>query len=162
MAVAAAGYEEYIPLMLSFRRLALPASILALAAAQAAAGQRAAIAGPVQVEVLRVIDGDTFLAEAHVWPGHDVTVRIRIRGVDAPEIRSRCRPEKAAALRAREALAHLLRSGHASISAISGGKYYGRVLADVRTSEGIDVGPYMIGAALARAYAGGPRSASAC
>src|SRR5262245_48856132 len=34
------------------------------------------------VEILRVIDGDTFLAQVHVWPGIDITTKVRLRGID--------------------------------------------------------------------------------
>jgi endonuclease YncB( thermonuclease family) len=37
------------------------------------------------VEVLRVLDGDTFEARLHLWPGLEVTTWMRLRGIDAPE-----------------------------------------------------------------------------
>ncbi len=37
-------------------------------------------------QVLHVIDGDTFEARVHLWQGLDITTRIRLRGVDAPEL----------------------------------------------------------------------------
>ncbi|WP_048644819.1 thermonuclease family protein [Nitratireductor soli] len=146
----------------SNRLVCLVLAVVTAGAEPAAAGRRETIAGPVEARVLKVIDGDTFLAEALVWPGQIITINVRVRGVDAPEMRSRCRAEKIAALQARDALESLLRSGHVSISAISGGKYYGRVLADVRSSEGIDVSAHLLGATLVRAYAGGRRVPFAC
>jgi hypothetical protein len=68
-------------------------------------------AGPVEARVISVLDGDTFLAEARVWPGHTVRVNIRIRGIDAPEKRARCTAERAAAQAAREALHALIGEG---------------------------------------------------
>ena len=44
-------------------------------------------------EALRVLDGDTFEARVRVWPGFDVTTRVRLRGIDAPEMRARCRED---------------------------------------------------------------------
>ena len=67
--------------------------------------------GPVEAVVVEVLDGDTFLAEATVWPGHSVRVNVRIRGIDAPEMKARCDVERDAALRAREALASLFGDG---------------------------------------------------
>ena len=67
--------------------------------------------GPVEAIVVEVLDGDTFLAEAFVWPGHTVRVNVRIRGIDAPEMKARCDAERAAALKAREALASLFGEG---------------------------------------------------
>jgi len=112
--------------------------------------------GPVEVRVLSVLDGDTFRAEAHVWPGHYVTINVRIRGIDAPEMKSRCMLERDAALSARDALTRML-GGTASITNISGAKYYGRVLADVATVDGVTIADAMLGLALVRPYGGGRR-----
>jgi len=112
--------------------------------------------GPVRAKVLEVLDGDTFFAEALVWPGHTVRVNVRIRGIDTPEMRARCPAERLAATRARDALAELLRNDVA-ISNIGSAKYYGRVLADVTTEDGAAVAKAMIDRALARPYDGGSR-----
>ncbi len=113
--------------------------------------------GPVDAVVLDVLDGDTFLAEALVWPGHTVTVNVRIRGIDAPEMKARCEAERDAAHRARDALAGLFGAGPVAISNISGAKYYGRVLADVTTTDGRAVAPFLLGEKLVRPYGGGRR-----
>jgi hypothetical protein len=55
---------------------------------------RAAPAATHPAEVLRVIDGDTFEARVHVWPGLDITTKIRLRGIDAPELRAKCAAER--------------------------------------------------------------------
>jgi endonuclease YncB( thermonuclease family) len=132
----------------------LAAAILVCAAFAAAAE---IVSGPVEARVVRVIDGDTFVAEARIWPGQSVRVSVRIRGIDAPEMRSRCAAEKRAAARARGALATLLGDGLVLLSNIGGGKYYGRVLADVAVVDGRDVAPALIADAVARAYDGGRR-----
>ena len=113
--------------------------------------------GPVEARVLRVVDGDTFVAEALVWPGHAVRVSVRIRGIDAPEMRSRCAAEKRAARQARAALERLIGGSPVSVSNIGGGKYYGRVLADVANAGGQALGPALMAGALVRAYEGGRR-----
>jgi micrococcal nuclease len=115
--------------------------------------------GPVEAVVVEVLDGDTFLAEATVWPGHSVRVNVRIRGIDAPEMKARCDVERDAALRAREALASLFGEGAIAISNISGAKYYGRVLADVTTADGQGVASVLLGEKLVRPYGGGRREA---
>lgn len=121
------------------------------------ASAREVVAGPVSARILRVIDGDTFVADAHVWPGETIEVSIRIRGIDAPEIHSRCLAERAAAERARDRLVQLLGGDSVLIFNIGGGKYYGRVLADVKTSSGDDIGPALLSEALVRPYHGGHR-----
>lgn len=113
--------------------------------------------GPVDATVVKILDGDTFLADALVWPGHSVRVNIRIRGIDAPEMKARCDGEREAALRARDALSTLVGDGPVSISNIGGAKYYGRVLADVRTGDGREIAPILIDGKLVRSYSGGRR-----
>lgn len=115
------------------------------------------VRGPVEARVLRVIDGDTFMAEALVWPGHTVRVGVRIRGIDAPEMRTRCEAEKRAAMRARAALERLIGERPVTVSNIGGGKYYGRVLADVANADGEPIAPALLGLAVVRAYDGGAR-----
>ena len=136
--------------------------VLLGAAAFALAGKPASAAklfhGPVEATVLEVLDGDTFLAEALVWPGHAVRVNVRIRGIDAPEMKARCRAERAAAERARDALAVLFGDGPVAISNIAGAKYYGRVLADVTTADGQGVASVLLGEELVRPYGGGRRA----
>ena len=138
----------------------VPTRLLVLLLMLGAAGPASAelLAGPVEATVLRVIDGDTFVAEARVWPGHSVRVSVRIRGIDAPEMRSRCAAEKRAALRARAALERLIGDRPVSVSNIGGGKYYGRVLADVDDAEGRAIGPALMRLAVVRAYDGGRRA----
>ncbi len=108
--------------------------------------------------MVKVLDGDTFLADALVWPGQTVRVNIRLRGVDAPEMKARCDSERHAALRARQALVDLLGATPVSISNISGAKYYGRVLADVTTADGSGVAGRLPDSNLVRPYGGGRRA----
>ena len=141
-------------------RLRIPVLILVLATAlvsTAPADARKTFRGPVEAVVLDVIDGDTFLADAHIWPGHALRVNIRIRGIDAPEMKSRCAAEREAALQARDVLASLVSQRTVSISNIGGAKYYGRVLADVATEDGNAVAEMLLEQKLVRPYAGGKR-----
>ena len=45
---------------------------------------RNVIEGPVEAELVSVIDGDTLLVTARPWPQHAISVLVRIRGIDAP------------------------------------------------------------------------------
>lgn len=45
------------------------------------------------VDVIRTIDGDTFEAQVHMSPGLDLTTRVRLRGIDAPELKAACPQE---------------------------------------------------------------------
>jgi endonuclease YncB( thermonuclease family) len=72
-------------------------------------------------------------------------------------MKSRFEAEHRAAIQARSALEELL-GGHVAISNIGGAKYYGRVLADVETQQGVPVAEEMLGRSLVRPYDGGRRA----
>jgi endonuclease YncB( thermonuclease family) len=121
----------------------------------------AAVAAPPRVaypaEVLRVLDGDTIEARVHLWPGLDVTTRVRLRGIDAPELKARCIEERDLAVAAREALRTILDEGQVGIMNVTLDKYGGRVLADASTSMTSNVSSAMLATKLARSYDGGRR-----
>ncbi len=50
--------------------------------------------GPVPGRVIAVIDADTLAVAARIWLGQDVEVRVRLAGVDAPELRGACPHER--------------------------------------------------------------------
>jgi endonuclease YncB( thermonuclease family) len=108
-------------------------------------------------QVLRVLDGDTFEARVHVWPGLDITTKIRLRGIDAAELRARCPQERVKAEAARDALTVMLDEGDIGISQVSLDKYGGRVVASTSTRKTADVSNALLQAGLARAYNGGRR-----
>lgn len=108
-------------------------------------------------EVLRVLDGDTFEARVHVWPGMEITTKVRLRGIDAPEMRARCEDERVKALAARDALVRYLNEGNVGIARIGQDKYGGRVDADVSTAKTPDVSAALLERGFARRYGGGRR-----
>jgi endonuclease YncB( thermonuclease family) len=108
-------------------------------------------------EVLRVLDGDTFEARVHLWPGLEVTTRVRLRGIDAPELKARCSDERAKAEAARDALRTILDQGEVAIAHVTLDKYGGRVVAEASTQNTPDVSSALLDAGLARRYFGGRR-----
>ena len=104
-----------------------------------------------------MIDGDTFEARVHVWPGLDITTKIRLRGIDAPELKARCPAERAMAEAARDALAGMLAEGAVGISAVTPDKYGGRVVADAATRSVASVSAELQAKGMARGYRGGHR-----
>jgi micrococcal nuclease len=110
-----------------------------------------------RAEVLRVVDGDTFEARVQVWPGIAITTRVRLRGIDAPELRARCADERVKAEAARAALSALLAEGSVGIAHVALDKYGGRVLADAATRTTPDVSAALLAAGLVRRYDGGRR-----
>lgn len=111
------------------------------------------------VTVLRTIDGDTFEARAHVWPGMEITTRVRLRGIDAPELKANCAQELRMAEAATAALAKMLAEGDVIIFNIGPDKYAGRVVADAATKKTPNVSNAMLDTGLARPYLGGRREA---
>ena len=115
-------------------------------------------AGSIQpAEVLRVIDGDPFEARVRLWPGLEMTTRVRLRGIDAPELKSACADEFDRAQAARQALETLLAVGHVAIFNIGPDKYHGRVVADAQTPQTPDVSAALLAAAHGEPHPGGGR-----
>ncbi len=110
------------------------------------------------VDVMRTIDGDTFEARVHLPLDLDLTTRVRVRGIDAPELKAACAQELQMAEAATAALRALLGEGDVRIFNIGPDKYAGRVVADVVTRRSGNVSAAMIAAGLARSYGGGHRS----
>ena len=116
-----------------------------------------ALRGAHAAEVVRVLDGDTFEARVRIWPGMEITTRVRLRGIDAPEMHARCDDERVKAIAARDALARILNEGAVGIARIGQDKYGGRVDADVSTARTPDVSAALFERGLVRRYAGGKR-----
>ncbi len=108
-------------------------------------------------DVLRVIDGDTFEARVRVWPGLDVDTKVRLRGIDAPELHARCSEEKVKAEAARTALETILADGGVAVWRVGVDKYGGRVDALVSTRSTADVSAALLNGGFARSYNGGRR-----
>jgi endonuclease YncB( thermonuclease family) len=112
---------------------------------------------PHAAEVIRTIDGDTFEARVRL-PSQEVTTRVRLRGIDAPELKGACPEEMRMAAAAASALRDLLRQGEVAIYNIGPDKYQGRVVADVATGLTGNVSAALISAGHVRSYNGGHRS----
>jgi endonuclease YncB( thermonuclease family) len=115
------------------------------------------VARAYAAELTRVIDGDTFEARVRVWPGVDVTTRVRLRGIDAPEMNARCAAERIRAEAARDALAALLADRGLTVLNIGPDKYAGRIVADAATRRTPDVSGALLAQGVARVYTGGRR-----
>jgi endonuclease YncB( thermonuclease family) len=136
-----------------------PAFVAAPAGMPAATNSRAWQTGlAYPAEVLRVIDGDTFEARVRVWPGLDVNTKVRLRGIDAPELHARCGDELTKAQAARAALDTILAEGGVAISRVGIDKYGGRVDAAVATRATADVSAALLNGGFARSYDGGKRA----
>lgn len=113
--------------------------------------------GPIPAEVVEVVDGDTLRVRAQIWLDQTVETRVRIIGIDAPELHnSSCDAERDAGERARARLAQLAQSRKVVLEDIRPDKYGGRVLARVRGTNG-DLGRDMLEDGYALPYSGSNR-----
>ena len=133
--------------------------VLALAAIGASAvhARPKMLKGPIPAFVERVIDGDTLVVRARIWLGQELRVKVRIHGIDAPELRSRCLKEHELAVSARHLVKQLVGQRKISLSHIRQGKYAGRVVAKVTDTNGSSLSTPLLKANLARPYFRGRR-----
>ena len=117
------------------------------------------IAMAVPATVVKIIDGDTFIGKVALSDNINVmTISIRLRNVDTPEIHGECEDEIKRALDAKRRLAELIPEGTvAEIDNVTNDKYQGRIDANVYDSKHRDVGKILIKEKLGRPYSGGKR-----
>ena len=115
-----------------------------------------AVAVPARVG--HIIDGDTFSAVVKLDGDIEISVRVRIRNIDTPEINGECEYERTRAAQARGRLGELIPVGSTvELTNIKDDKYLGRIDANVLDGRGRDVGNIMIKEKLGRKYNGGRR-----
>jgi micrococcal nuclease len=113
------------------------------------------VPGPLPADLIRVIDGDTIEVRAHLWLELELTTRVRLWGIDAPELDGICPAERDLAKSAREFLARSL-SATLALRDVRPDKYGGRVVARVADHDGRDVGSLLVQARLAVQSGGTP------
>ena len=111
---------------------------------------------PIEAKVIRVIDGDTIVVNAQIWLKQTVETSVRLRDIDAPELRGGCKEEKELAIKAKEFVEEA--TGElVTLKNVGFGKFAGRVLADVILSNGKDLAELLLENNLARLYQGDKR-----
>ena len=111
--------------------------------------------GPYLARYVRAYDGDTVTLQILIWPDLRKMESVRIKGIDAPEIRGECDRERDMAIEARDRVRELLDGTLVSVT-VYGFDKYGRALGDIRAGDK-DVGQTLLDEGLARAYDGGAR-----
>lgn len=105
-----------------------------------------------------IFDGDTFAADVVLEDGIKIPVRVRLDGVDTPEIHGNCDYEIKMANMAKERLAQLLPVGSTvELQDIKDDKYLGRIDAKVITANKQNVADILVKEKLGRKYNGGKR-----
>ncbi len=128
---------------------------LALALIPGTATAANPIPGPINAHVVSVYDGDTMTVDAEPWPGLTAHTKVRVAGVDTPEIRGKCQAEKDQAVRARDFVRATV-GATVQLTNIRPGKYAGRMIADVWVN-GRKLSDLLIAENLGRPYHGGRR-----
>jgi len=115
------------------------------------------LATPVVVK--HIIDGDTFVGDVLLADGVEImSVSIRLRNVDTPEIHGECDAEIRRAEYAKQRLAELIPVGSTiEITNIKNDKYAGRIDANVYDAANRDVGLVLVHENVGREYSGGRR-----
>lgn len=111
-------------------------------------------------------DGDTINIKMPGLPPEIADMRVRVRGIDTPEMHSQCQSEHSKALKAARAVNSLLlqaiRAGEPVLFCDpEWGRYAGRVVASVQIG-GKSLDQYMIRNGLARPYDGHSKRAGWC
>jgi len=111
------------------------------------------------VVVKKIIDGDTFMANVLLADGIEVmSVSVRLRNVDTPELKGKCESEIIRAEYAKQRLSELIPVGSTiEIKNVKNDKYRGRIDANVFDSKNRDVGMILIKENVGRPYSGGKR-----
>lgn len=111
---------------------------------------RSGLAGPIEAEVERVVDGDTVRVSAKIWVDQYVSVSVRLLGVNAPEIfRPQCDEEREQGRKAKAFVEEMVGGGGVILRDIDHDKYGGRVDARLETASGADVAAALLEAGLA-------------
>lgn len=119
--------------------------------------------GPVKAAIIRVVDGDTILVDAMPWPNQRIRTYVRLRGIDTAEVNSSCAAFRQSAHLAKQALIAMVDGRqNVTLTAISGDKYFGRVVATLKTDDGQDLAQALMQRGLAHPYAGKRKPKQAC
>ena len=110
--------------------------------------------GPFPFELVEVIDGDTFRARVDIWLGQSVTVKVRLKGVDTPEMNGKCAAEKKLARQAKDFAENWLRKNQVHLVNVHYGTYAGRVLATAQIKNGDSLSAALLAENLAKPYRG--------
>jgi len=111
--------------------------------------------------VNRVLDGDTVNGDVTLWPGLTQQVRIRVYGVDTPEIHTRDDCEKRAGYRAKAYVEDWLKDSDVSLEDVQLGKYAGRVVGRIEKGDR-DLSTDLLNGGYALPYYGGTKQKFEC
>ena len=106
--------------------------------------------------IFKIYDGDT-MRMAVDFHGEPTSFKLRINGIDTPEIKAESKVEKELAIKTRNEVVKLFYLKKCKVCCYKFDKY-GRVLADVVSPQGIDLATYLIDNNMAVKYDGGEKT----
>lgn len=104
-----------------------------------------------EATVVSVYDGDTMTVDVEIWPGLTWRGKVRVRGVDTPEIQTKSKREKRRALLARDFVRKRI-GKTVYLENVKQGSFGGRVVATVRLRDGSDLAKVLIRKGHGKAY----------
>ena len=104
-----------------------------------------------EATVVAVYDGDTFTVDVALWPGLTWRGKVRVRGVDTPEIQTKSKREKRRALLARDFVRSRI-GKTVFLENVTWGNFAGRVVATVRLPDGSNLAKILIREGHGKAY----------
>lgn len=104
-----------------------------------------------EATVVSVYDGDTMTVDVELWPGLTWRGKVRVRGVDTPEIQTKSEAEKRRALRARDFVRERI-GKTVYLENVKLGNFGGRVVATVRLQDGSNLAKVLIREGHGKAY----------
>ncbi len=138
-------------------KLVLICSLICMPALAAKKKSKNIIYDDLSATVKHIIDGDTFSAKVGLENGAEISVKVRILNIDAPEMSGKCDSEIKWANQSKNKLATLIPvDSQVILTNIKDDKYLGRIDANVSNGN-FDVGRAMMDANMARPYNGGKR-----
>lgn len=110
-------------------------------------------------KVTEVVDGDTIKGVVHQWIDTDLTIGVRIFGVNTPEKtwRAKCDKEKELGVKATEFAKAWVDGHELFITNISNDKFGGRIDAIVYNEDGESLGETLLAEGHAAPYFGGKK-----
>ncbi|MDE2997702.1 MAG: thermonuclease family protein [Gemmatimonadota bacterium] len=104
-----------------------------------------------EATVVSVYDGDTMTVDVVLWPGLTWRGKVRVRGVDTPEIQTKSQSEKRRALLARDFVRERI-GKTVYLENVKQGNFGGRVVATVRLQDGSNLAKVLIREGHGKAY----------
>ena len=110
-----------------------------------------------KAKLIKVIDGDTVDLDVDLGMDVHINTRIRLAGINTPELHSKDEAEREAAKRAKSALEGLMVNPMVMTTQKDEKEKYGRYLATITNGNGVNVNEYMVKLGHAKKYDGGAR-----